>query len=327
MAMSDRNVPSGIRWERINYMRVINKVFAWLGIVVIVVVGSAILWPYLNYGNSEYWRKKGSRLLHEESYEDALEVYVHLTALNSRDIDAWDSKADVLYQLKRYGEAIETYDQVLSLDPDRHNAAFFKAQALGLTGQSEEALDVYDRLLDFGADYPVKMKGGESPQPSFDVLLLEGKAHELVKLRRFEEAVGVYDDAIQKAPQNLILRNAKSVPLIWLKRYKDVVKNSEDILTMNPDSLTESVAWNIKGGAFALLKLYDDALQAYDRALRLRPDRDLIWYNSARVHALMGNQDSAVSCLRTAIELNPSLKDSIKEDAALQAMNDLDVFK
>lgn len=308
-------------------MRIVKAIFIWTGITLGVVLGSFVAWPYLNYWNVKYWHKKGARLVRKQSYERALEVYIHLTVLDSNDVDAWDHKADILYQLKRYKEAIESYNRVLVLNSVDQNAALLKAQALGLTGQSEDALDVYDQLLDAGADYLVKTNGGDSPSPSFDVLLLEGKAHELVKLRRFEEAINVYDDAIRKVPQNLRLRNARSVPLMWLKRYKDVVTNSEDILTMNPDSLTASIAWNIKGGAFALLKLYNDALHAYDRALRLRPDRDLIWYNSARVHALMGNQDSAVSCLRTAIELNPTLKDSIKEDAALQAMNDLDVFK
>ena len=308
-------------------MKFVKNVITWIGIVFGVVLGSAILWPYLNYGNAEYWRKEGSRLLRKKSYERALEVYDHLNALDPVDVDAWDSKADILYRLKRYGEAIESYDKVLSFDPENYNAALLKAQALGLAGQSEDALDVYDQLIEAGADNPVKMTDGESPPPSFEILVLEGKANELMKLRRYDEALIVYDDAIRKAPQDPILRNARSWPLMSLKRYKDIVKNSEFALTMNPDSALASLAWNNKGAALSSLKQYSDALDAYDRAFQLKPDNALVWYNRARVHAMMGSQDSAVSYLRTAIELHPALKGSFQEDEVLQSLKDLAIFK
>ena len=107
-------------------MNHLKKLGIWICIIAGVIFGSIALWPYLNYGNSEYWHQKGSSLRHKKSHEEALEIYTHLTRLDSTDVTAWDSKADILYRLKRYNEASASYDRLLSIDPNNHNAALLK---------------------------------------------------------------------------------------------------------------------------------------------------------------------------------------------------------
>lgn len=302
-------------------MNYLKKICIWVSIIAGVVFGSVILWPYLNYSNSEYWHQKGSKFESEESYEEALKVYTHINKIDSTDATAWNSKADILYRLKRYNEASESYDRVLAIDPNNHNASLLKAQALGFAGRPIEAIAVYDRLLSIGADNPVKVKG-TNEAPTFEILLLEGRAYQLMQLEEFKEALNTFDYAIGKAPYDVNLWNARAVPLLALKQYEEIIENSEVVLQMDPDSSNAAIAWNSKGAALVELHKYDDALDAFNQAFQFNPKDGIIWYNWARLHMLKGREDSAISCLITALELDPTLKANIYQDEILQSLID-----
>ncbi len=216
-------------------MNYLKRICIWSGIVAGIVFGSIVLWPYLNYDNHEYWHNRGLQLKQEKSYTEALEVYEHLTALDSTDLGAWDSKADVLYRLGRFEKAIQSYDRVLAIDPENHNASLLKAQALGFMGRPIEAIAVYDRLLSIGADNPVK-GSGSNKAPTFEILLLEGRASQLMQIEQFREALNTVDYAIRKSPDDVNLWNARVAPLLALKQYEKIIETSEIILQMNPDS-------------------------------------------------------------------------------------------
>ncbi len=297
-----------------------KKLCIWISIIAGVVFGSIVLWPYLNYSNSKYWHQKGSTLKHEKAYREALEIYIHLTNLDSTDVTAWDSKADVLYRLKRYEEAVAAYDRLLAIDPNNHNAALLKAQALGFAGKPTKAIMEYDRLLNIGADNPVKASKGHNA-PTFEILLLEGRAYQLMRLNAFQEALSTYDYAIRKTPDDINLWNARTVPLFALEQYEKVIENSEIVLQMNPDSSNAAIAWNRKGSALFHLHKYNDALDAFNQAFQFNPKYGIVWYNLARTYMSKGKKDSAITHLKTALELDPSLKANISQDEILQSLN------
>ena len=307
-------------------MKYLKKLGIWISIIAGVIFGSIALWPYLNYSNSEYWHQKGSSLRHKKSYEEALKIYTHLTNLDSTDIAAWDSKADILYRLKRYNEASESYDRVLAIEPNNHNAALLKAQSLGFAGKSIEALTVYDHLLSIGANNPVKSKRHNNA-PTFETLLLEGRAYQLIRLQQFQEALNTYEYAIRRTPHDINLWNARAVPLAALKQYGQMIENSEVVLQMEPDSINAAIAWNGKGAALVELHRYDEALDAFNQGIQFNPKYGIIWYNFARLHMLKGREDSAISRLKTALELDPTLKSNISQDEILQSLMDSNLFQ
>lgn len=307
-------------------MSYFKKICIWLGIITVVILGSIVLWPYLNWGNSKYWHDKGSRLQREKSYMEALGVYEHLTALDSTDHTAWNFKADILYRLRRFNEASESYDRVLAIDPDNHNASLLKAQALGFAGKPTEAIAVYDRLLSTGANNPVEVKE-TNKAPTFEILLLEGRTIQLIQLEQYQEALNTLDYAIGRAPYDINLWNARVVPLLALNQHEEIIENSEIILQMNPDSLNAAVAWNSKGTALFDLHRYDEALEAFNQAFQFNPKFGIIWYNWARLHMLKGHKDSAISCLKTALELDPTLKANISQDENLQSLMDSSLYQ
>ena len=189
-----------------------------------------------------------------------------------------------------------------------------------------EAIAVYDRLLSIGADNPVKSKG-QNNAPTFETLLLEGRAYQLILLQQFQEALNTYDYAIGKTPNDISLWNARTVPLLALKQYDQVIENSEVVLRMGPDSINAAIAWNRKGAALVELHRYDEAFDVFNQGIQFNPKYGIIWYNLARLHVLKGRDGSAISCLKTAFELDPTLKANVSQDEILQSLTDSNLFQ
>jgi tetratricopeptide (TPR) repeat protein len=118
----------------------------------------------LNRGIDKVKRKK---------YEEALDIFERVLAMNQEVPEAWNNKAVALYGLGRLEEALESYDQCLALDPENLDALRNKGFLLRNLRRLDEALEVYDCVL---------QKGGDA----YD---MESTATVLTALGRLEEAL------------------------------------------------------------------------------------------------------------------------------------------
>ena len=305
-------------------MQKIKSFFLWVGIVLAVVIGSTLIWPYLNYANSEYWHKRGRVFYEKKDYEEALKAFEHAIALDPKDTSAYQWKAAVFFATESYDQAIDAYDQILAYSPDNPKIVLLKGQTHAKAKQLETALEIFDQAISTGIDRPVKIQNGTF---SFQYLLLIQKSTALMELERYEEALSVLEAAIKKSPQDANLWHSKGAALLMIERFEDAIKCFDYALQIDSDSTKAAVAWNNKGVALFGLKKYDDALKAFDQVLLLDVDYDSAWYSRARVYVSLGNRDSAVSSLQRAIALNPDRKKNMQSDEAFQFLKGLEVFK
>ena len=61
--------------------------------------------------------KKGSSLLENGKYEDALDCFEKILISNPNDPDIWNKKGIALRSLGRYDEAIESFNKSLEITP------------------------------------------------------------------------------------------------------------------------------------------------------------------------------------------------------------------
>jgi tetratricopeptide (TPR) repeat protein len=88
----------------------------------------------------------------------------------------------------------------------------------------------------------------------------------LDNLKRYEEAIAAYDQAIRLDPNNDVAYNNKGYALNELKRYKEALAAYEEAIRLDPNS---AVAYNNKGNTLERLGKKREAQQAYARARQL----------------------------------------------------------
>jgi tetratricopeptide (TPR) repeat protein len=113
--------------------------------------------------------------------------------------------------------------------------------------------------------------------------------------------------------------------LVKLKRYEEALQSYDQALKLNPD---DNQAWHNRGNVLTInLKRYEEALQSYDKALESNPDDDQAWYNQACIYSQQDNIDLAVKHLAQAIRLNPKDRGMAKTDSDFDNIREKPNFK
>ena len=82
-----------------------------------------------------------------QKYEEALQFYDKVLAIDPSSVNALNSKGLALDHLQRYDEAVQTFDKALSINPSSVNALNNKGLALEHLQRYDEALQFYDKAL------------------------------------------------------------------------------------------------------------------------------------------------------------------------------------
>lgn len=137
---------------------------------------------------------KGMDRVKRMQFEEALEVFDRLLAVNSQIPEAWNNKGVALFRLGRPEEALECYGKTLAIDPDNMDALRNTGFVLRCQGKMEEALQAYDTVLqkggdaiDFEATAGVLISLGRLEE-AMNCLFL---AKDMTPLDRFEEEIGI----------------------------------------------------------------------------------------------------------------------------------------
>lgn len=116
---------------------------------------------------------RGIDKVRQKKYEEALEIFERLLAMNQEIPEVWNNRGVALYGLRSFEEAMQSYDRCLAIDPENLDAMRNKGFLLRNQKRLEEALVVYDCVL---------QKGGDA----YD---MESTAAVLTALGRLEEAL------------------------------------------------------------------------------------------------------------------------------------------
>lgn len=96
--------------------------------------------------------------------------------------------------------------------------------------------------------------------------VLNNKGSALRKLGRYEDAITVYDAALDMKPDKHEALNSKSVSLLQLGRYEDAITLYESLIKQTPKDV--SPRYNRACG-YALSKQLDNALESLQQAITL----------------------------------------------------------
>jgi tetratricopeptide (TPR) repeat protein len=102
----------------------------------------------------------------------------------------------------------------------------------------------------------------------------------LYKLKRYEEALTAYEQAIRLDPNLAYVYNNKGKTLNELKRYEEALTAYKQAIRLDPNL---AYVYNNKGKTLNELKRYEEALAAYEQAIRLNPNHAKTYNNKGDV--------------------------------------------
>jgi tetratricopeptide (TPR) repeat protein len=80
---------------------------------------------------------------------------------------------------------------------------------------------------------------------------------------------------------------------------------SEIIIKPIKDEMSQALILNNKGVVLSRLGRYDEAIDAYDRALNINPDYSIVWNNKGVVLSRLGRYEEAIDAYDRALSINP----------------------
>src|SRR6266487_2479008 len=204
-------------------------------------------------------------------YEEALAFYEEALRLDPNDTDSYIGKGDALYKLGRYEEALAFYEEALRLDPNDTDSYIGKGDTLYKLERYEEALAFYEEALRLDPNnvdaYDGKTETLVKLHYDEEILFtLSAKAKSFSILRRYEEALVIYERALHLDANNLDALLGKASVFSILGRPKEALVIYERALHLDANNLDALLG---KAPILHSLAHHEEALAIYDQILRL----------------------------------------------------------
>ena len=140
-----------------------------------------------------------------------------------------------------------------------------------------------------------------------DALAFYNKGGALIELKRHEEALTACEQAIRLDPNDALAYSRKGYTLYELKRYGEALAACEQAIRLDPNLAD---AYTNKGFALINLKRYEEALVACEQAIRLDPNLAAAYNNKGIALLYLERYTAAQIASERALSLNPHLQEA-----------------
>ena len=260
-------------------------------------------------------------LVDAKRYDEAREQFERLAAEDEDNGEIRYALGLLLLQTNRIDEAEKAFEALVG-DQQRRDAAHFYLGQIAETRQdAEAAIEHYRRVykgehefdaqvrvavlmamqgdIDGARAYLHAIRAGNAQQ---EIRLYRAEAEILARNDRLEDAMAVYDRAIEDNPTSSDLLYARALLAERLDRLDVVERDLKAIIAREPNNAD---ALNALGYTLAdRTERYEDALGYIERALELKPDDHYIIDSMGWVLYRLGRLQEAVEYLRRAMELS-----------------------
>ena len=225
--------------------------------------------------------------------------------------DIWIEKAEDLKKSKKFEESIKLLDRARGFKEEKRGADYWFQRGIALTEvrKYEEALECFDKDIELN-------------KPTF--CSLYEKAVVLYTIKEYQESVECFNkaweikhaDFLKLSDQAHTLKNHKKFEKSVL--YADKAKNVDPI----PPQF-----WHYKGLALHEMKKYDEAIDAYNEALTLKPNDAEVLYDLSKSHMNYGDIDKCLELLDQACKLDAGKRKRLLVDQNFEKLSDNPQFR
>ena len=154
---------------------------------------------------------------------------------------------------------------------------------------------------------------------------LSSRADGLQQLKRYQEALVAYDQALSLKPDFAAAWNNRGIALHELQRYPEALASYDRALSLKADF---ALAWNNRGTTLLDLKYYDMALASQARALQFDPNLVEALNNRGNLLRHFNRHAEALACYDRAVALRPEFAEAhLNRGHALRELNRIDAAR
>lgn len=267
-------------------------------------------------------------------FEQAIECFDRVLETDPRSAETWGNKGTALSNLRRFDEAMKCWNRALDINPMLADVWYLKGTILRTQGKHAEALEALNQVLMLNPNdrqakedrEAIKMspEGNEADRHWY-------KGVEAERRGQFDKAVEEYKKAVKSNPQfaeawfNIgSIHSKKKQYAEAIENYDRSIKAFDAAYPHDPASLRENASafYNKAIALTALVKL-DQAVLAYDEAIRRFPQHARALWNRGTVLDRLGRRREAADSLEKAVNLDPTAAGGLSERKARAYIQDL----
>jgi len=220
-------------------------------------------------------------------FMEAATLYDRLLQLEPGDSLIWVEAGNLVLEMGDAVRAQQWFERARALGHNHVACLHGSARAAFMLGDNMKALQRAQEALQLSADDPA-------------LLFTLGDIYH--KLNNLDQALEMYDLALETGERTLALTTARIRVLISMKRSDEVTTELKDIIRSEPDN---DSLWMLLAESQEKAGKYSAALEAASRAVRLAPRNSNYRLIIARMCRKLGQLDRAVDELIHAQELAP----------------------
>ncbi len=273
------------------------------------------------------WNSLGEVYRRQQRPDEAIRAFKQALKRDSGYVLAWTNLGDVYRLSRRFDEAIEAYEQAIRLDAryawpyhhlgavyeergDYESATEYYRQAIDrhqnneqkavlwdntggiyrLMGQSEQAIEAYRRSTALDPNYA-------SPWYSLGNIY--------AALEQDDEAINAYRQAIAINPADPWPYHNLALVYEKMENYDQAIALYRQAIERHATDYNRAVSWDSLGNVYSDAGRYEEAVQAFQEAIRLNPKYALPWNSLGDVYNALGNRQQAIAAYQQAIALDP----------------------
>jgi tetratricopeptide (TPR) repeat protein len=247
-----------------------------------------------NPGDTFARYQRGMLLYRDWKYEEAIRDYSEILRNDPKNVEVLGSRALAYVYKGDYAAAEADVVSGLNLSPNNSGLLFAKAKLDQHRGSSDEEIESYSKLIESSRD-----KGYAYLQ----------RASAYLALNRYDLALADTEQALKLGYTTPDLRIVRANIFLLRNQRDAAASEAEAMIKNNPDSY----AFVAAGKTYAALGQRDKAMQAFARALAIKPE-GYVYANRAQVR-LKSDIAGRAADIDAALKLDPDNTDLLKEKA------------
>jgi tetratricopeptide (TPR) repeat protein len=252
------------------------------------------------------WTRLGSTYMKAGAIDRAVDAYRKAVDMDPTDGQVYQQLAQVYVQKKEMAKAISYYGKSIDLFSSDQEKAITLSQIGDLYRQMqqfENAFETFEAAISLDPENETILAGLSKIQEDLDQLSNIDKLPDAAFIR---QGTLPGTDTVKKPLPKVAVTGSPTGVLNQTAMnggVKDVGDMQDEQAAGIKTGLNNANVWNELGNIFAKSKAFDEAIEAYDKAIELNPEFGWSYSNLALIYSRQGKRDKAVNLYQKSIAL------------------------